>query len=205
LALAWNEPQQGIYCRTFSEMQYELTLGEMELKNALSDLEKVATSTIEGNVITITPRRMFARENERQLARARQREYQNNILRTIHKTKLQFDFEPLWLRYPRRESKKLAMAHFVATVQTQENYEAINKAMENYLNYISREGILPQYVKNGATWFNNWKDWVDYNGPQTPRTQGLPKYVDNIPCPEDMVSLEEVSKFATSLGKRSSK
>jgi len=67
-------------------------------------------------------------------------------------------FETIWLRYPNRQGKKNARRHFNATVKTEDDWAAINRALDNYLR---SERVKKGFVKNGSTWFNEWQDWVN--------------------------------------------
>ena len=69
-------------------------------------------------------------------------------------------FEILWKKYPKRDGKKAALRHFNASVKTPKDFQDIQKALKNY--NLHCKGRSAQYIKNGSTWFNNWKDWVDY-------------------------------------------
>ncbi len=72
------------------------------------------------------------------------------------------DFEEIWAKYPNKDGKKAAKSHFDSSIKTKQDWQDINKALTNYLK---SEKVLKGYIKNGSTWFNNWKDWVDYNAP----------------------------------------
>lgn len=69
-------------------------------------------------------------------------------------------FEKLWKAYPpkRRDGKKAARRHFMASVKTEKDKMMINLALGSYLNHV--EGKDSQFIKNGSTWFNNWQDWI---------------------------------------------
>ena len=69
-------------------------------------------------------------------------------------------FDDLWKRYPKKDGKKEAERHFDTTVKTEEDKVQINKALDNYIKSIAN--TERQYIKNGSTWFNNWRDWVDW-------------------------------------------
>jgi hypothetical protein len=69
-----------------------------------------------------------------------------------------FDFDTVWKRYPNNDGRKLAIKSFNSTVKTEEDYAAINKALDNYL---MSEKVLKGFIKNGSTWFNNWQDWIE--------------------------------------------
>ena len=73
-------------------------------------------------------------------------------------------FNILWLKYPRRLGKSDALRHFKATVKTDKDLEDINKALDNYIKHIKSEKTEEKFIKHGSTWFNKWRDWVDYTG-----------------------------------------
>lgn len=68
-------------------------------------------------------------------------------------------FDEVWGQYPVKDGKKAAERHFRATVKTLEDFEAIKKALQNYL---ASDKVKKGFIKNGSTWFNNWRDWVGY-------------------------------------------
>jgi len=68
-------------------------------------------------------------------------------------------FDEIWIKYPNKDGKKDALRHFEASVKTEQDWIDINIALQNYL---MSERVLKGYIKNGSTWFNNWRDWVDY-------------------------------------------
>ncbi len=72
-------------------------------------------------------------------------------------------FEELWAQYPVRQGRKDAEKHFKATVTTDEHLTEIRLALPNYLQHLSRnDWKRPQ---SGKTWFNNWRDWVQWEEP----------------------------------------
>lgn len=74
-------------------------------------------------------------------------------------------FDELWARYPVKDGKKTALKHFIADVKTDQDKKDITIALENYINSRQVQECLAKgedkYIKNGSTWFNNWRDWVD--------------------------------------------
>ena len=71
-------------------------------------------------------------------------------------------FNELWTQYPKKIDKSKAYQHFTVTVKTEDDAQAIRKALINYLIYVRDEVENEKYIKHAKTWFNNWKDWVDY-------------------------------------------
>lgn len=74
-----------------------------------------------------------------------------------------FNFEEVWNQYPNKDGRKDALRHFNATVKTVEDFEAIKRALSNYLQ---SERVQKGFIKNGSTWFNNWRDWINPSAEQ---------------------------------------
>ena len=74
------------------------------------------------------------------------------------------EFEKIWEKYPKRLGRKEAEKHFKASVKTESDFKAIDRALGNYKQYIHDKKIEEQFIKMGSTWFNNWRDWIEYTG-----------------------------------------
>lgn len=85
-----------------------------------------------------------------------------------------FDFEYLWAKYPNKDGKQSALKHFKSTVKTADDYESIKMALGNYLK---SERVFNGFIKNGSTWFNNWKDWITYKEEICHKCKGKGKYI----------------------------
>ncbi|MCP4989360.1 MAG: hypothetical protein GY928_25875 [Colwellia sp.] len=70
-------------------------------------------------------------------------------------------FESLWEAYPKKDGKKAAERHFNASVKTDQDKEDIKKALANYKREVV--GVENRFIKNGSTFFNNWKDKIECN------------------------------------------
>jgi len=91
---------------------------------------------------------------------------------TIYKNTIYVEqFEALWKRYPRGIGKKDALRHFKVSVTTEEDVRLINQAMDNYLKHLKTTKTEPKYMQYGSTWFNNWRDWVNYEEPSKPHKE----------------------------------
>lgn len=66
-------------------------------------------------------------------------------------------FEHVWGKYPNKDGRKASLAHFMASVKVQSDFDAILAALENYLK---SDKVKRGFIKDGKTWFNNWRDWV---------------------------------------------
>jgi len=80
----------------------------------------------------------------------------------LFKKETQERFQEVWSQYPKKVDAKKAFIHFKASVKTDEDFVQIKKALANYKNskIVQDNEDNGKYIKNGATWFNNWKDWV---------------------------------------------
>lgn len=67
-------------------------------------------------------------------------------------------FEIAWNKYPKKDGKKIAQKHYIASVKDETDYEKLIQAIEHYKKETcDRES---RYIKNGSTFFNNWRDWI---------------------------------------------
>lgn len=71
-------------------------------------------------------------------------------------------FNLIWSKYPRKEGRKGALTHFKASIKNPVDFQDIQVALYNYLEKIRVEKVKPQFVMQGKTWFNNWKDYIFY-------------------------------------------
>ena len=80
----------------------------------------------------------------------------------LFKKETQERFQEVWSQYPKKVDAKKAFIHFKASVKTDEDFVQIKQALANYKNskIVQDNEDNGKYIKNGATWFNNWKDWV---------------------------------------------
>lgn len=76
--------------------------------------------------------------------------------------KAEFDFEKIWDKYPNKDGKKAAIRYFRSSVKTKEDFKNINLALDNYLK---SERVKNGYIKNGSTFFNNWRDFISWDEP----------------------------------------
>jgi len=79
-------------------------------------------------------------------------------------------FEDLWQQYPNRDGKKAAIKHFNASVKNEQDIQDIKKALKNYKEHL--ECVTWKQPKNGSTWFNGWRDWIE---PTEEQKHGKPK------------------------------
>lgn len=82
-----------------------------------------------------------------------------------------FNFYEVWSKYPteQRIGHDMALKAFNLTVKTQDDFKAIQVALDNYLADIRANNRSKQYIKRGGNWFKEWKDWVD-KAPAKPKS-----------------------------------
>jgi len=73
-----------------------------------------------------------------------------------------YDFESVWIKYPKKIGKSVALGTFNITVKNDEDFKDINRAVDNYNKHIKNSTIESKYIKTGGNWFEDWKDWIDY-------------------------------------------
>lgn len=98
--------------------------------------------------------------------------------RTLPEVSLFFTFQEIYDLYPNKDSRKDAERHFKASVKTEQDYANIKTAVVNYVRHLQTETWKqPQSAK---TWFNNWRDWVNYKGVtiKAPEPLAKPKPVE---------------------------
>jgi len=102
------------------------------------------------------------------------------------KIKMVFPFEDLWFKYPNKDGKKKAQHSFKSSVKTEQDWQDINKALENYLQ---SDKVKAGYIKNASTWFNNWRDWIDFKG--VGKKSLLQRNIDNLGIGKQKEALPE--------------
>jgi hypothetical protein len=85
----------------------------------------------------------------------------NKITEPKLPNRITFDFEPVWAAYPNKDGRKAAEKHFRVSVLTQQDYDNIKKAI---VNYRQSDTVKNGFIKSGSTFFNNWRDWIDFKG-----------------------------------------
>ena len=67
-------------------------------------------------------------------------------------------FDAFWLSGPwRKLGKKEAYKHFRKTVKTEEDFQRITLARDNYAKDLKEN---PRQLLHGSTFFNNWEDYA---------------------------------------------
>lgn len=80
--------------------------------------------------------------------------------KSLKPKQLESEFETLWKLYPRKNSKKDALRHYIVARQKGAEYNDVLNGLYAYLDYIKNQKIETRYIKHGSTWFNQecWND-----------------------------------------------
>lgn len=72
-------------------------------------------------------------------------------------------FERLWSLYPNKKGKDKAYKSFEKALKDGVAVETIENGINQYLAFIKKSKIEPQFIKHGSTWFNQrcWEDEYD--------------------------------------------
>lgn len=78
------------------------------------------------------------------------------------------EFLEIWSQYPNKAGKTRAFERFVSSVKSEDDLQAIREALKRYLKHL-QENTWKQ-AQDGKTWFNNWRDWINYVEPERRET-----------------------------------
>lgn len=89
--------------------------------------------------------------------------------KSLKPKQLESEFETIWKLYPRKNSKKDALRHYMVARKNGTEYQDVLDGLYRYLDYIKSQKIDPRYIKHGSTWFNQ-ESWNDEYVKTPPRT-----------------------------------
>lgn len=100
-----------------------------------------------------------------------------NIISTNTKVVFSDDFNLLWKDYPSKIGSQKAFEKFKNSVKTPEDLVSIQAALKNYKYHLStNDWKKPQ---NGATWFGQWTDWVDFKEVPISAAEKMKRLIDD--------------------------
>lgn len=83
-------------------------------------------------------------------------------------------FDEIWNQYPSKVGRKAAEKHFLASVETEQDFANIKIALKHYLE---SERVFNGFKQNGSTWFNGWRDWITHQEPVCQKCHGKGKFI----------------------------
>lgn len=120
----------------------------------LDDAVSTSESTSHGanNQTTIKQQSTTSKKNKKE-----KKERNKNIC-------VDFDFESIYQKYPRKVGKSSGMAKLAKTIKTVETYEKFTKSVNNFLEEHKIAGTDLKYVPHFSTFVNRWQDYLEENG-----------------------------------------
>jgi hypothetical protein len=87
-------------------------------------------------------------------------------LKSKLESKPDFDFEILYLEWPRKVGKDRGMKKLKSKIKTQRQYDDFVLAVRNYAAYVKREIKSKEYIQHWSTFVGTgdtgpWRDWVN--------------------------------------------
>lgn len=99
--------------------------------------------------------------------RGERREERKNIYRPTQNPVAslpEFDFESLYLRYPRHVGKKKGLAKCHRLIDTPEKFDSLGRAVDNYAAFLKKNKAEEKFIKHFSTFMSEWEDWAEYKG-----------------------------------------
>ena len=126
--------------RRFKETKHWYTFSNFEeLRNRLDDGKIGSSQGRPKDTLGNTPNE---KENEKENEKARE------------------NFERVWKEYPNKVEKAKAWEKFAKTVKSEKDIALLVVALANYKDHLATNNW--KRPQQGKTWFNNWRDWIDY-------------------------------------------
>lgn len=73
-----------------------------------------------------------------------------------------FDFESLYQKYPLKRGKAKGLAKAKTIIRTQEQFDALSKAIDRYAADIIARGVEAKFIQHFSTFMNGtWHEWLD--------------------------------------------
>lgn len=80
---------------------------------------------------------------------------------SLKNERLFFDLEALYSKYPRKMGKTKGMEKLKTIIKTQEIYNKVSLAIDNYHKHCISEKTESKYIKHFSTFVNTWEDAVE--------------------------------------------
>ena len=137
------------WIKKFIEYQY----GVLDINNTKNRPHQSFIKTLMRHSLWIDYQETIHRPKEKDKDKEKEEDKEKRLLR-------EKQFEKIYKEYPNRDSKKKAKEHFIASVKADKDWQDINTALVKYKKHLTIEDWLRP--KSASTWFNNWKDWINY-------------------------------------------
>jgi len=94
--------------------------------------------------------------------------------RVLSKSMKESEFQKRWIGYRgEKDARKRAVGYWNTSIKTRSDLDDYDRAEINYYKIVEASTFARSY-KGGATWFNNWRDYIDQKPPVQPVNQSPP-------------------------------
>lgn len=128
-------------------------LTERGIKEHLQAIENTGVATIDNQKTPLTGNGTATNERTNE--------------RTTSKTEV-FDFESVYLNYPRKVGKAQGIKKCRSKIKTPEQYKKLCKAVDNYSQMCQSSQTEKKYIKHFSTFMNCWEDFLELEIPGDP-------------------------------------
>jgi len=135
----------GVININFKFISHQTGISERIIKNTLQLFENkgLVSNTIEGDT---TRSENGPYEEDRQ---------------TNKQTDLSLNFEALYQKYPKKIGKSAGLKTCHRKIKTQNEYENLSTAIDNFNRVIEIENTEKKYIKQFSTFMNCWEDYLE--------------------------------------------
>lgn len=77
------------------------------------------------------------------------------------KSEKNFDFEPLYKKYPKKVGKSKGLEKAERQIKTQEEFDQLSQAIDKFKKHHEAEQTEPKFVPYFSTFMSTWRDWLD--------------------------------------------
>lgn len=72
-----------------------------------------------------------------------------------------FDFESIYVHYPRKAGKKQGIEKAKRQVKTREQFDNLKRAIQRYAAYCVEKKLAPEYIRYFSSFMTAWEDWLE--------------------------------------------
>lgn len=124
--------------------------------------------------------------------------FKRSIVKRIASKKSKgFNFDELYAKYPRKIGKTEAYKRLEIIVDSEEVFNEVSRAIDNYSKYCIRSNTKPEYIKHFPTFLSSWSDWLDLSQTTTIVKKTFTSgFLNTLPEQEEVFdSPEEIKRF----------
>jgi hypothetical protein len=109
-----------------------------------------------------------------------------------------FDFDRIYMGYPRKEGKKRGLDLCARLIKTEEDYLKLTRAILKYSAHLRQQQTEPKFIKHFDTFMSSWTDWADQDAGQIKIAPAVirerppePEFIPSAPDPESLAIIKQ--------------